>query len=102
MNQTKTDDSFTCKEIDPDSFLTKSDYQFAMDSQCACNLSGIVHSLSAITNKIWEEARRLEKGTDWVNSHPICRLFAEQILYLSGLSREYGEAHDIVNDIIKN
>jgi len=78
--------------------LTASDYQFALDSQSACNLSGIVHALSRVISKISFEAREKGEGTDYVNQHPICRLYAEQITHLTGagLSDEnnsYYEAH---------
>ena len=63
--------------------MTRNDYQKALDSQSACNLSGIVHSLSEVISRIWEEAQEKGKGTDWVNSHPICRLYAEQIYHLT-------------------
>lgn len=63
--------------------LTKH-YQTALDVQNACNLSGIVHSLSRMMDEIWTEARENGKGTDYVNTHPICRLFAEQIIFLTG------------------
>jgi len=62
---------------------TAADYQRAIDSQSACNLSGIVKSLARDLDKIWEEARALNKGTNYVNTHPICRLYAEQIMFLS-------------------
>jgi len=64
--------------------LTKKDYQTAIDIQSASNLSGVVNSLNQIMPRIWKEARSQLKGTDWVNQHPICRLFAEQIYHLSG------------------
>jgi len=63
--------------------LTANDYQAALDVQSACNLSGVVHSFSAVIKRVWDEANALGKGTDWVNSHPICRLYAEQIAYLA-------------------
>ena len=63
--------------------IKKKDYQSAVDSQGACNLSGIVHSFSEILPRIWEEANSIEEGTDWINRHPICVLFAEQIKHLS-------------------
>jgi len=66
--------------------LTKRDYQDALDSQCACNLSGIVRTFSEVTRRIWDEVRANGGGTDDVNRHPICRLYAEQIAFLSGAS----------------
>ena len=64
--------------------LTKKDYQDALNSQSACNLSGIVHTFSKVVSKIWEHAHSDGRGTEWVNKHPICRLYAEQIAHLSG------------------
>jgi hypothetical protein len=71
--------------------LTARDYQDALDVQSACNLSGVVHSFSRVISKLREEVNKLgpecepssPKGTDWVNSHPICRLYAEQIAFLT-------------------
>jgi len=54
--------------------LTKWDYQQALQSQNACNLSGIVRALADVTNRIWDEVRANGGGTDDVNRHPICRL----------------------------
>jgi hypothetical protein len=65
--------------------LTANDYQTALDVQSACNLSGVVRSFAEVMPKIWDEARSQNQGgTDWVNSHPICRLYAEQIAFLAG------------------
>jgi len=64
--------------------LTLRDYQQALDSQYACNLSGIIKSWSEILMHIWDEAREHEGGTDWVNRHPINRLFVEQAAHLIG------------------
>lgn len=77
--------------------LTKKDYQDALAVQSACNLSGVVHDFSSIMTRLWEEAREKGKGTDWVNHHPICILFAEQVMFLAhnGNSTEYFQAHDI-------
>lgn len=66
--------------------LTKRDYEQALQSQNACNLSGIVRSLAEVTNRIWDEVRANGGGTDEVNQHPICRMYAEQIAFLSGAS----------------
>lgn len=59
--------------------------QDALFAQEASNLSGIVHSLSRhLTETIWPAVRADGGGTQQVNHHPICRLFAEQIAYLTG------------------
>jgi len=57
--------------------------QAALDVQSACNLSGVVNSFAEVTKILWEEARRTGKGTDWVNTHPICWMFSTQIVHLS-------------------
>jgi hypothetical protein len=66
----------------------------ALNSQDACNLSGLAHSLAnELLPKIWEEAKACNRGTDYVNSHPTIRLFLEQMLWLNG--REYQEAYNL-------
>ena len=70
----------------PDSCLTPDDYQQALNSQSACNLSGIVHTFSDVLTKIWQEANARGQGTDWVNQHPIAVLYATQVAHLSGAS----------------
>ena len=72
--------------------LTSSDYQSTLSSQSACNLSGIIHSWHRIITKIWDEAKANNKGTDWVNAHPINRLFAEQAMHLTR-STDWNDAH---------
>jgi hypothetical protein len=70
--------------------ITRHDFRHAIFVQSACNLSGVVHSFHETMNRIWDEAIANGKGTDWVNKHPICRLYAEQIAHLSGA----GVPHD--------
>lgn len=62
--------------------LTRADYQEALDVQNAPNLSGIVRSFCDVMNRIWFDNH--SHGTDAVNNHPIARMFAEQILFLTG------------------
>jgi len=76
--------------------LEKIDYQNALRSQSGCNLSGIVHTFSETLPKIWADAREQGKGTEWVNTHPICVLFAEQIKHLAG--DDYSEAYKICTE----
>jgi hypothetical protein len=86
-------------KTDEELFPTADDYQWALDAQSACNLSGIVHTLSRIVAKIWNEANATGKGTHYANTHPIVRLFAEQIYHLAtkdGLS--YPDAHHICTE----
>jgi hypothetical protein len=66
-------------------------YQMALVSQSACNLSGLVHSLAYSLELIWEEANEQGKGTDYVNSHPIVRLYLEQMSFLC--RSDYSESY---------
>ncbi len=61
----------------------------ALDCQDACNLSGVLASFKEIVHEtLWPEARRIGKGTEWVNQHPICTLFLSK---LGSLNRGYFE-----------
>ena len=62
----------------------KSLYEMALLSQGACNLSGLAYSLAEAMELIWLEAREQGQGTDYVNSHPIVRLYMEQMSFLCG------------------
>jgi hypothetical protein len=59
-------------------------YQTAIDIQEASNLSGVVHQFSRDMKVICEEVRAAGGGTDHINRHPVCRLYAEQIAWLAG------------------
>jgi hypothetical protein len=60
----------------------KQHYEMALFSQGACNLSGLAYSLAEAMELIWQEAREQGQGTDYVNSHPIVRLYMEQMSFL--------------------
>ena len=77
--------------------LGPTDYQTALDIQDACNLSGVVLAWSRIVPKLWNEARARGKGTDFVNEHPICKLFADKLADLARVRdmTEYSKAYDI-------
>lgn len=64
--------------------LTARDYEEAITVQDACNLSGVAHSFSRVLEKIWVEARKQGKGTDWVNSHIICKMYVDKLRHLAG------------------
>ncbi len=67
----------------PNAFPTAQDYTMAIHSQSACNLSGIVFEFAQIMERICAQAHAEGHGTAWKNTHPICRLYAEQILHLA-------------------
>ena len=86
--------------------MRKRDYEDALMVQSACNLSGVVHSFSEILSRLVKEAQEQGKGTDWVNTHPICVLFAEQISHLTtcrfGGETDYFKAHKICEGWVKS
>ena len=65
-------------------------YEMALLSQGACNLSGLAHSLAEAMELIWEEAGENGQGTDYVNTHPIVRLYLEQMNFLCQM--DYSES----------
>ena len=69
----------------------KREYEMALLSQSACNLSGLAHSLSQAIGLIWEEATEHGQGTDYVNNHPIVRLYVEQMSFLC--RADYSKSH---------
>ena len=65
--------------------------------QDACNLLGVVHDFSRILSDVlWPMAREQEKGTDWVNQHPISKLFADKLADLARVREfdEYSKAYE--------
>lgn len=82
--------------------LTLTDWKRAEFSQSACNASGLIHTLSEVISRLWKEPDCT--GTDYVNTHPIVRLYVAQLLYLSyGESVDtdkYGEAYNTVKEKI--
>lgn len=69
--------------------------QCAIDVQDACNLSGVLGAFKDIVHDtIWPEARRLGKGTEWVNKHAICTLFLDKLADLNCPGREAGTVGD--------
>lgn len=76
--------------------------QLAILAQDACNLSGVLASFTDICmNTLWPEARARDKGTDWVNAHPIVTVFLDKLSDLNGRALEsgvsYSKAWDAVN-----
>ena len=86
--------------------LTRKDWNDAMQVQNACNLSGVVKSFAAVMEKIFDKGFDERQGTEWINHHPICRLYAEQIAYLTGAGtpsnmESYRRAYNEVETQIK-
>jgi hypothetical protein len=59
--------------------------QQAIDVQDACNLSGVLNTFHTIvTDVLRPEAERLNKGSGWVATHPICTMFICKLECLNG------------------
>lgn len=74
--------------------LSANDYQKAMDSQMACNLMALVNSLAEVLPRIKEES---DGVTDMINTHPIVRMYAEQIMFLSAQC-DYSHAYNVCDE----
>ena len=74
-------------------------YRNALDVQTASNLSGVILQFARDMERINAEVRANGGGTEQVNKHPVCRLYAEQIAWLTGASGcdnpdTYNQAYD--------
>lgn len=77
--------------------VTPWDWQQADRAGSAVNLSGIVHSFDDVIGRIREDAREIGEGTDWVNRHPICVLYAEALHTLTGCGTQAMDAQAAVS-----
>lgn len=68
----------------------KNIYREALEVQNAVNLSGVVRAFARITEALWDEAKANGLGTEFVNQHPVSRLFADKIMDLAR-AREFSE-----------
>lgn len=75
--------------------MEKKYFAQAIGSQSACNLGGLINTLSQIMPEIWEEGREQKEGTTWVNQHPIVVLFVEQMYFLANCKENYSSAFNI-------
>lgn len=71
--------------IEKPEVLTRRDFWSAsllIDGPGPVNLSGIAHSLAALTGYLWKEPTC--QGTEWVNNHPLVRVYVRYLGRLSG------------------
>lgn len=70
--------------------------QEALFVQDACNLSGVVHAFSRALTVL--RAMPECAGTYWLNTHPICIMYASKIASLTGveLDGSFSSAYDNV------
>lgn len=83
--------------------MSRNMYQQALDSQSACNLSGLCHSMAKVADEIWAELRAPEgfsMDTKAFNEHPVMRLYAEQFMFLTS-GRTWTEAIEICEEKAK-
>jgi len=66
----------------------------ALNVQDACNLSGVVHSFDKVVTDLWEEANRIGKGTDWVNTHPIVQAYVDKLASLARVQANVNNVFD--------
>lgn len=51
--------------------------------QDACNLSGVAKTFGNATTVLWAHAHALDKGTHWVNQHPIVTAYLSKLVSLN-------------------
>ena len=79
--------------------------KLALDVQDACNLSGVVHSFSAILPDL-RALLESEPGfsTQLLNQHPVSLLYSDKIASLTGSSGgyEFSRAYDFAKDMVQS
>ena len=70
--------------------------------QDACNLSGVVHSFGQVVSELWEHAREKGMGTEWVNQHPVCVLFADKMASLTRCNERAMDALNLAANVLDN
>jgi cobalamin biosynthesis protein CobT len=74
--------------------------QQALDCQDACNLSGVLDSFHRIVMEVlWPEARKQNRGTDFVNTHPIVYLFLDKLASLNGRDTTMDSYHEASEEV---
>jgi hypothetical protein len=71
--------------------LCKADWKSALDVQDASNLSGVLHSLTDMSEAIWNDVRDPNSPSNDFNTHPIVRLYVYKLFHLA-FTEPLGEA----------
>ncbi len=66
-------------------FLTPQMYREALLARNAVNYITVTQSLNRVLPHLWKEALAQEKGIEFVNKHPICRVYVGRLCSLNGL-----------------
>lgn len=77
------DNDWYAPKTDKGKELTRVLTRRALLGQDAVNLSGIVQSFAADTATLWELACMENQGTEWVNTHPISRMWTDKLYDLA-------------------
>lgn len=82
----------------PDHVLEPDDYNSALLTQSAVNSIALINSLARVAEKISKEASARGMGGVFRNSHPIIRLYLEQLVSLHGrdLDREGWDSYTTI------
>ena len=90
--------------------LSKADWKSALDVQDASNLSGVLHSLTDMSEAIWNDVRDPNSPNYSFNAHPIVRLYVYKLFHLAFteplgdksmalIMRQFDEAYVSAKDI---
>ena len=63
--------------------MEKRDYEDAIAMLDACNLCGVVQTFADVLSRLNAESREKGEDTDWVNEHPLSKVFALKIADLA-------------------
>ncbi len=78
--------------------LRPQDWQIVVDMQDACSVN-IGREFPQLLDRIWAEAHRSGRGTDWVNHHPLVYLMVDKLCDLTGRyevgTPRYGAAYHL-------
>ncbi len=82
----------------------RKEYEIALLCRSLSNLSGLVYSLSQAMKPIQEEASELGQGIEYVNNHPIVRVYLEQMnsLCTAGYALSYQTCREKSQNIADN
>jgi hypothetical protein len=70
--------------------------QEALDVQDASNLSGVVQTFVKALEDLWEHAKAEERGTDWVNQHPVTKAYVSKLISLCGWAVGDGTFREVI------
>jgi hypothetical protein len=79
----------------------------ALDVQDACNLSGVVRTFARVVGDLWSLANAAGGGTEWVNRHPVSKVWVDKLASLAGVQNSFddpraaGDAFKKLEEIVR-